>query len=105
MALPLGTTGSLSPTFVSARDVSLAVNHPSAFALLQMVSNHPEGNFGRLRYFLGGDRPSQTAHLTVFQDLIQGLWLGSQYYKGGIPRMTPHRLASMLHSLPPILYM
>ena len=41
----------------------------------------------------------------VFQDLIQGLWLGSQYYKGGIPRMTPHRLASMLHSLPPILYM
>ena len=65
MALPLGTTGSLSPTFVSARDVSLAVNPPSAFALLQMVSNHPEGNFGRLRYFLGGDRPSQTAHLTL----------------------------------------
>ena len=65
MALPLGTTGSLSPTFVSARDVSLAVNHPSAFALLQMVSNHPEGNFRRLRYFLGGDRPSQTAHLTL----------------------------------------
>ena len=27
-----------------------------------------------------------------------------QRYKGGIPRMTPHRLASMLHSLPPILY-
>ena len=47
----------------------------------------------------------ESAHLTVFQDLIQGLWLGSQYYKGGIPRMTPHRLASMLHSLPPILYM
>ena len=70
MALPLGTTGSLSPTFVSARDVSLAVNHPSAFALLQMVSNHPEGNFGRLRYFLGGDRPSQTAHLTLSNDRI-----------------------------------
>ena len=70
-----------------------------------MVSIHAEPTFERLRYFLGGDRPSQTAHLTVFQDLIQGLWLGSQYYKGGIPRMTPHRLASMLHSLPPILYM
>ena len=65
MVLPLGTTGSLSPTFVSARDVSLAVNHPSAFALLQMVSNHSEGTFGRLRYLLGGDRPSQTAHLTL----------------------------------------
>ena len=70
-----------------------------------MVSDHSEGTFERLRYPFGGDRPSQTAHLTVFQDLIQGLWLGSQYYKGGIPRMTPHRLASMLYSLPPILYM
>ena len=24
-----------------------------------------EGTFGRLRYTLGGDRPSQTAHLTL----------------------------------------
>ena len=105
MALPLGTTGSLSPTFVPARLVGLAVKLPSAFALFCLISVQAERTFERLRYFLGGDRPSQTAHLTVFQDLIQGLWLGSQYYKGGIPRMTPHRLASMLHSLPPILYM
>ena len=33
MALPLGTTGSLSPTFVSARLVCLAVKLPYAFAL------------------------------------------------------------------------
>ena len=33
MALPYGTTGSLTPTFVSARDVSLAVKLPYAFAL------------------------------------------------------------------------
>ena len=33
MALPLGTTGSLTPTFVPARDVSLAVKLPYAFAL------------------------------------------------------------------------
>jgi len=33
MALPCGTTGSLRPTFVSARDVSLAVKLPYAFAL------------------------------------------------------------------------
>ena len=72
---------------------------------LRTISDRAEETFERLRYFLGGDRPSQTAHLTVFQDLIQGLWLGSQYYKGGIPRMTPHRLASMFLSLPPILYM
>ena len=33
MALPCGTTGSLTPTFVSARNVSLAVKLPYAFAL------------------------------------------------------------------------
>ena len=33
MALPRGTTGSLSPTFVPARLVGLAVRLPSAFAL------------------------------------------------------------------------
>ena len=31
----------------------------------RMISNHPEGTFGRLRYILGGDRPSQTARLTL----------------------------------------
>ena len=28
-----------------------------------MSSDHPEGTFARLRYRLGGDRPSQTPHL------------------------------------------
>ena len=31
----------------------------------RLVSNQAEGNFARLRYFLGGDRPSQTTHLTL----------------------------------------
>ena len=30
-----------------------------------MISNHAEGTLGRLRYILGGDRPSQTAQLTL----------------------------------------
>ena len=33
MALPFGTTGSLTPTFVPARHVCLAVKLPYAFAL------------------------------------------------------------------------
>jgi hypothetical protein len=33
MALPHGTTGSLRPTFVSARAVALAVKRASTFAL------------------------------------------------------------------------
>ena len=36
-----------------------------------MISDHSEGTFGRLRYSLGGDRPSQTAHLTLS---LPGLW-------------------------------
>ena len=35
-----------------------------------MISNHPEGTFGRLRYILGGDRPSQTACLKLFHPLL-----------------------------------
>ncbi len=60
MAFPRSTTGSLSPTFVSARLVCLAVKLPSAFALFGRFLR--PGNFGRLRY-LSGDRPSQTAYL------------------------------------------
>ena len=38
---------------------------PFCLYTLWLVSIQPEGTFGRLRYFLGGDRPSQTAHLTL----------------------------------------
>ena len=31
----------------------------------RLVSNQAEGTFARLRYSLGGDRPSQTTHQTV----------------------------------------
>ena len=69
-----------------------------------MVSNHSEGTFGRLRYSFGGDRPSQTAHLTMSPDRIHGRRLEFQKPKGGIPTLTPHELTSLLLSLPPILY-
>ena len=36
---------------------------PLCLYTLRLVSIQPEGTFGRLRYSLGGDRPSQTAHL------------------------------------------
>ena len=38
---------------------------PLCLYTLRLVSIQPEGTFGRLRYLLGGDRPSQTAHLTL----------------------------------------
>ena len=69
-----------------------------------MVSVHAERTFERLRYLLGGDRPSQTAHLTMSPDRIHGRRLELQHSKSGIPRLTPQKLTPLLPSLPPILY-
>ena len=69
-----------------------------------MVSNHPEGTFERLRYSLGGDRPSQTVHLTLSDRRFTAWSLESQQLKGGIPTATPLALAHGHQSLPPILY-
>ena len=104
MAIPYSTTRSLSPSFLSVPLVGVTVKLPSAFALLQMVSNHPEGTFERLRYSLGGDRPSQTVHqtLSAYQDNCVALEF--QITKGGIPRLAPPELTPRLQSLPPILY-
>ena len=70
-----------------------------------MISIHAEPSFERLRYTLGGDRPSQTARLTVSPDQIHGRRLETQQSKGGIPRVTPQCLTTLFLSLPPILYM
>ena len=70
-----------------------------------MVSNHPEWTFERLRYPFGGDRPSQTPHLTLSPGRIHGRRLEARHYKGGIPTVAPQKLASLLLNLPPILYM
>ena len=73
MAFPLRTIRSLRPTFVPARDVSLAVKLPFAFTLDILVSNQDKGTFAHLRYNLGGDRPSQTARLSMSPRLLQGV--------------------------------
>ena len=70
-----------------------------------MVSIHAEPTFERLRYLFGGDRPSQTAHLTMSPSQIHGCRLEFQYFKSGIPTVAPPELASWLPSLPPMLYM
>ena len=76
-------------TFVTARPVSLAVRLASAFALFCLISVQAERTFERLRYSLGGDRPSQTAHLTMSPDSIQSRRLEFQYRKDGIPTSSP----------------
>src|SRR4026208_488855 len=44
---------------------------PLVLCALRTISTRAEGPFARLRYILGGDRPSQTAHLTLFPPRIQ----------------------------------
>jgi hypothetical protein len=68
------------------------------------IADRAEGTFGRLRYILGGDRPSQTAHQTLSPIPIQGPRLEFQQDQGGISRMAPRALACPLQRLPPILH-
>ena len=68
------------------------------------IANRPEGTFELLRYSLGGDRPSQTAQLSLFTVPIQGAELDIKYDQGGISRATPRCLAAPFRSLPPILH-
>ena len=76
---------------------------PLCLYTLRMISNHSEGTFGRLRYILGGDRPSQTAHLTLSRSRFHGFRLESQQSKSGIPKLTPYPPKEIFPSLPPIL--
>ena len=69
----------------------------------RLVSTQPEPTIARLRYTLGGDRPSQTTRLTLFTTRIHGVVLEARDTKGGISRVAPQGPQSLLHSLPPIL--
>ena len=78
---------------------------PLCLYALRLITKQPEGTFGRLRYILGGNRPSQTARLAMFPSRIHGSGLEFQYNKGGISTATPPSLATRSHSLPPMLHM
>ena len=65
---------------------------PFCLYTLRAISVRSEGTFGRLRYIFGGDRPSQTARLRLSGRVLV-FPLEFNYGKGGIPTMTPLRLA------------
>ena len=67
----------------------------------RLISDQPEPTIARLRYSLGGDRPSQTTHHAGSPKF--GLDITD--YKGGISRVTPQHLAALVRRLPPILHM
>src|SRR4051812_33086034 len=104
MALPYRTTGSLWPTFVSARLVSLAVRRAYAIALVER--------------FPTALSPPSRASVTLWEATAQsnclpcavpgpddGPRLDIHVAKGGISRAAPPELAPGFRSLPPILHM
>ena len=70
----------------------------------QLISDQLEPTIARLRYSLGGDRPSQTTHHAGSRTRIDGPRLDIKRQKGGISRLAPRKLAPALQSLPPILH-
>ena len=57
------------------RTCSTSLSHsqaPLCHCTLRLISAQAEGTFGRLRYFLGGDRPSQTTHQALSGTPIRG---------------------------------
>ena len=71
---------------------------------LRRVSIPSEPTFVRLRYSFGGDRPSQTAHQSLFLAPLQTRRLGSKRSQAGISTAAPRTLTNTLLSLPAILH-
>ena len=76
---------------------------PLYLCALRTISNRAEGTFGRLRYDLGGDRPSQTAHQALSSVIIGLRGLETQFSKSGISTTTHSQPEPRDRSLPPIL--
>ena len=70
----------------------------------QLISDQLEPTIARLRYSLGGDRPSQTTRHAGSSPRVHGVELDIRDREGGISRLPPHDLATMLQRLPPILH-
>src|SRR2546426_12793300 len=85
--------------------MGLAVKHPSTFTLCGPIANRAEGTFELLRYLLGGDRPSQTAHITLSTARIHGSGLEFKHNKAGVSATAPPDPEIGLHSLPATLRM
>ena len=71
---------------------------------LRLIANQAEGTIGLLRYSFGGDRPSQTAQLKLSAHRIHYNALETKQAQGGISRVAPQGLATLIQRLPPILH-
>ena len=105
MALPHGTTGSLSPAFTSARPTGLAVKHPYAltlYARLPTVLRMPlDSSVTFWEETAPVKLPTKHCPLPGFT----GTRLGGSWLKGGISTVAPPWPEPGDQRLPPILRM
>ena len=76
---------------------------PLCLCTRRAIADRAEGTFARLRYCLGGDRPSQTAHLPLSTPRLHWAMLGFLRHEGGISPLPPRSPEGPAHWLPPIL--
>ena len=55
---------------------------PFYLCALRLIANQAEGTIALLRYSLGGDRPSQTAQLTLSAARFHGISVRNKAYSG-----------------------
>ena len=101
MQFPYTCTGSLCPSFLPARDVSLPVKRPYAIALVEAGYQSARGHLWKppLRFWR---RPHQSNYPPSSVRTSSALDLGQP--KGRISRAAPRGLASAHQSLRPILH-
>ena len=104
MALPYGATGSLRPTFVSARLVCLTVKLAYAFTLSGWFPISLSQPSCASVTFLEATAPVKLPTRQCPRPRV-GPELEPQRNKGGISTLAPPQLAPELHRLPPILHM
>ena len=88
------------------RSCSSRRSHSQALFCLctrRAIADRAERTFARLRYILGGDRPSQTARLPGSKPTIQLVLLELHHNEGGISPLPPQSPEGLDHRLPPIL--
>ena len=79
---------------------------PFCYCTQRLISDQPEGTFERLRYFLGGDRPSQTAYQKLSLALFfEGSRLEFKLLQSGISTASPPAPKHWFPRVPSILCM
>ena len=84
----------------SLLDLSVSQSGSLCHCTLQLMSDQLELTFARLRYSLGGDRPSQTTHHTGSRTRLHWPRLDSRRKKGGISHFDSTTTGAMVSKSP-----